>query len=87
MNKYFKAVGSGMIWGIKHPFKNAIYTDRWNHMNLAESVCDNMGITLVQTGFQYAIFIGGLIAIGYASNKIKNQPIKVKMVVDKKPEK
>lgn len=89
MNKYLKSVGSGMVWGAKHPFKDVTWTDRYDddRKNLAETMCDALGVALVQQGISWLICIGGLIALGYASNKIKNLPVKANVVVDKEPKK
>lgn len=81
MNKHFKAFGKGMIYGVKHPFRQAPPA-RYFDMSLTEALCDSLGVAIVQTTAEYGIFIGGLIAIGYANDKIKNKPVKVKMVVD-----
>ena len=83
MNKYFKAFGGGIIWGLKHPFKDVVKTDRYDDMKFVEVMCDSLGVATIQTFIGYGIFIGGLIAIGYAGNKLQNQPVKVNMVVDK----
>ena len=87
MNKYFKAVGKGMIWGVKHPFKEVSRTDRYDHMKLTEAMCDALGVAIIQTGVGLIMTIGSLIALGYVGEKINNKPVKVEMVIDKDPEK
>ena len=84
MNKYFKAFGNGVIWGLKHPFKDVARTDRHDHMTLTETVCDSFGIAVVQSCIGYGLFIGGLVALGYANEKLQNKPVKVNMVIDQK---
>ncbi len=87
MNKYIKAVGNGMIWGVKHPFREVTRTNRYDNMRLTEAMCDSLGVAIVQGCIGWGLFIGGLVAIGYANEKIKNQPVKVNMVIDKDQEK
>ena len=86
MNKYFKAYGKGLIWGAKHPFREVSRTDRYDDIGVIDAMCDALGVATSQAVIAHALLIGGLIAIGYANNKIKNKPVNVKMVVDKKPE-
>lgn len=85
--KYLKAFGNGMIWGIKHPFKEVYMTDRYDDMKFTEMICDSLGVATVQTCLGYGIFIAGLIALGYANEKIQNKPVKVNMVIDKEKKK
>lgn len=82
MKKYFKAYGKGMIWGVKHPFKEVYTTNRYDDMGFVEMMCDSLGVATVQTTIAYAIFIGGMIALGYAAKKVEGKTPRVKMVIE-----
>ena len=89
-----KKIGSGFIYGVKHPFEkpDVTYDKRQADMNWGDFILDGLGMVASQGTIQWAVsmvgFVGFLIAVGYINSKLENAPVNVKMVVDKKePEK
>lgn len=89
-----KKIGSGFIYGVKHPFEKPeiTYDKRQADMNWGDFILDGLGMTASQGTIQWACsmvgFIGFLIAVGYINSKLEEKSqLNVKMVVDKAPEK
>ncbi len=88
-----KKIGSGFIYGVKHPFEKPeiTYDKRQADMNWGDFILDGLGMVVSQGTIQWAVsmagFIGFLMAVGYINSKLEKTPINVKAVVEKTPEK
>lgn len=88
-----KKIGSGFIYGVKHPFEKPeiTYDKRQADMNWGDFILDGLGMVVSQGTIQWAVsmagFVGFLMAVGYINSKLEKAPINVKAVVEKTPEK
>lgn len=90
MKKNLKKIGSGFVYGLKHPFEEPAKTfvNRQYDMKLSDWALDSIGMLVPQTVIRWACAYGGFIALligfGYINGKLSDENIKVKMVTEPK---
>ena len=93
MNKNLKKIGSGFVYGLRHPFEEPAKTfvNRQYDMKLSDWALDSIGMfvpqTIIRSAATYGAFIAILCGLGYIGSKLDDDNVKVKMVVEPKKNK
>ncbi len=86
MSNLIKMYGKGFIYGVKHPFLDEP-AERTNDMTFVDGVLGDLGMATSQAIIINGLSVLMLIGIGYAIHKYNEHDPKVKMVIERAPNK